>query len=265
MDTYISIENRVMNLLRKIGLLVLLIATLISLYHTAAYVRLLLDAPQYVEVKQGSTDDLWQEYKAAIVESSSIESPLATVHSDEDIKAIIAALPIDNTKDDSLFNALANAIVIFISKHPQFDVERIDIQGLHDKENDYVQWFIELELPQIAGDATPLARWIAIMLNDEEFQQYAYNLPLYDENIDLEYGLVENAIDQAIIVFLEENERLTSLEYLNEDGYEEELYVHEQDKLEKWQGVLDSLFLTGLFWFIMLLYRIDTSIHTRPK
>lgn len=261
MFNYSTVENSIMNIARKVSLLITVLLFFTAIYFLIMALQLILEPPEQPQssdpvniVWTGTEGDLFEMYEGVyeMYEGVSVTMP----HSESDIKPITDQMVL--SEQDSGIPIL---IVSFFLKHPSFNLGDADIQKIQDKVDEYDEWMTSImeEYDEIDHYHAGLLQWVKEFTADPDFYNFVYSLSLYSE--ELEFGEVEDAVDDTIIAYSQQYDDALSIDYEEQELF----YMERSDYQQKIEELVikmgSTLVVFGLFLIVILLFRIENKTH----
>ena len=257
MFNYSAIENTVINIARKASLLISVLTFFTFIYLLIITIQLISAPPEEQLQSTDPVDIVWpdsEDYLLDMYEEFSFGTTMP--HSDSDIKAITDKLVLSEQDSD-----IPILIVTFLIKHPDFNIDTANIQLIQDKVDEYGEWTTSMMegYDEIDHYHAGLLQWVKDFTGDPVFYDFAYSLSLYSE--ELEFGEVEEAVDDAIIVYSQQYDDALTSDYEAQEFFQMEL-VEYQQKIDKLVMKFSAaLVIFGFFLLVILLFRIEDKAH----
>ncbi|RKZ65032.1 MAG: hypothetical protein DRQ48_12020 [Gammaproteobacteria bacterium] len=256
MFNYSALEDTVVNIARKASLLISVLTFFTFIYLLIITIQLILAPPEEQLQSADPVNIVWpdsEDYLLDMYEEFSFGTTMP--HSDSDIKAIKDKLILSEQDSD-----IPILIVTFLIKHPNFNIDTADLQQIQDKVDEYGEWMTSMmeEYDDIDHYHAGLLQWVTDFTSDPIFYDFAYSLPLYGE--ELEFGEVEEAVDDAIIAYSQQYDSALSIDYEEQEFFQMELSEYQKNIEIRVMQTCITLGIFGFFLLLILLFRIEQSL-----
>jgi len=260
MFNYSALENTIMNIARKVSLLISVLIFFTFIYLLMMTLQLFLESPKQPQSASAeSVNIIWSDSEDYLLDIyGELGSYTTTPHSANEIKPVIDKLVLSEQNSD-----IPILIVTFLIKHPQFNIETADLQQVQDKLDEYDEWLASMaeEYEEIDHFHVSLLQWVKDFTDDPIFYDFAYNLSLYSE--ELEFGEVEDAVDDAIIAYSQRYDDAVSVDYVEQEFFQIELADYQQNIDKRVIQISITLVIFGFFLLLLLLFRIEQSLKSQ--
>ena len=258
MCNYPILENTILNLARKATLLLVVVTFSAAIYFFTITIQLIMVAPkaplsaEIVDIEWTEPEDylldIYEEYTSQVI---------TMPHSDSEVKVIT-----DKLKLPERDSGIPMLVMTFFLKHPEFNIETANLQQIQDKVDEYSEWMDSMAegYDEIDHYHAGLLQWVKDFTADPVFYDFVYSLPLYSE--ELEFGEVEEAVDDAIITYSEKYDDALSSDYEAQEFFQMELSEYQQEIDSLVMKMSIALVISGFFLLIVLLFRIEQRLNS---
>jgi len=259
MFNYSALENTIMNIARKVSLLISVLIFFTFIYLLMMTLQLFLESPKQPQSASAeSVNIIWSDSEDYLLDIyGELGSYTATPHSANEIKPIIDKLVLSEQNSD-----IPILIVTFLIKHPDFNIDTADLQQIQDKVDEYDEWMTSMmeEYDEIDHFYAGILQWVKDFTGDPVFYDFAYSLPLYSE--ELEFGEVEQAVDDAIITYSQQYDDVLSTDYEAQEYFQMELSDYQQEIDKRLIQTSIALAIFGFFVLLILLFRVEQKLKS---
>jgi len=173
---YMAVENTIMAMIRKACFVIATVMFIMMLIYILTAIKLVLNKPEAPVLEVIDKEAIrWDNKKSTIFEFDMKKNLIP--HAGSEVKHIVEQLKLAETATQEDI-ALIKLVDTFFVRHPSFDLEKVDINLLNDKVNEYDEWLEEAQESYFYEDSADfhagLVLWVNDFVNDVKVSKSRY-------------------------------------------------------------------------------------------